>query len=154
MGELWDKKVAWLEREETRRLARMVSLGFSLPICLAPAVAMHESAYGTSELAVRCYNEFGQKAWDRLQTQTPQGFIVWPRREDSWTQFGRDMRHSIHYGGAREAVETVLLAGAIAREIEEVWIKAIGPVYCPNDPAWTPGVLACLGDVWKIWGLT
>jgi len=153
MGAQWDQKVAWLNRRKA--LAKSVALTWDLPFCLAPAVAMHESASGTSALALEHHNEFGQRAWAKMQFQTTDGYLIWPTYDHSWHQFGRDLRKSTlsGYVEARRTVKSLQDRSLPEYKLECAWIEMIAATYCPDDPGWVGSVLACLRDVWVIFGV-
>lgn len=114
---------------------------------VALAVAAHESACGTSRLAMLHNNFFGIKAVGDQVRADHLGHRKFSDAEESWRAFCRLLARSSHYEKVRVAIEECREMRT-PHELDEIIVRSMWPTYCP-DLEWTRCVLLWLERVWE-----
>ncbi|MCX7840933.1 MAG: glucosaminidase domain-containing protein [Anaerolineae bacterium] len=116
---------------------------------VALAIAAHESACGTSHLAIQHLNLHGIRAVGD-QPRTEDGYRTFDESAQSWTAVRYLLANSSHYREARMAFEELMRRKSRPDEAEKIFIKLIAPVYS-EDILWCEKVMRWHEVVCSIW---
>ena len=133
---------------EVRALSAKAEKDHGVPAAMFAAMAINESGYGTTQLAIAANNVLSYK-WNsnigpsgrkvfKLACQPKEDagntYVVFKNRADSADFVAARLATSPHYQAATDAYRSAVMAGQDRKAAAVAWIRAIAPVYNPYEP--------------------